>query len=82
MMQNIAKLLKIGKIGILPTDTIYGLVGSALSEKAVEKIYQLKGRAPYKPFIILIPDLNNLNYFSVKLDNKLKNFLKKFGQIL
>lgn len=42
-------LLKRGKIGVIPTDTIYGIVGSALNPKTVEKIYQLRKRALHKP---------------------------------
>lgn len=77
MDQNAIKILKEGGVGVLPTDTMYGLVGSALSKNTVDRIYRIKGRAPNKPFIILISDLNNLNYFSIKIDTKTKNFLKK-----
>ena len=37
---QIAKKLKNNEIGVLPTDTICGLVGSALSKKAVLRIYR------------------------------------------
>ncbi len=51
---EIEKILKSGGIGVIPTDTIYGLVGSALNKKAVRRIYQLRQRNPKKPLIILI----------------------------
>lgn len=41
---EIVALLKNGAVGIIPTDTIYGIVASANSEKAVERLYQLKQR--------------------------------------
>ena len=53
-MGNIVTILKQGGIGVLPTDTIYGLVGSALSQRAVKRIYKVRKRNPKKPFIILI----------------------------
>lgn len=44
-IEQIIKLLKNGWVGVLPTDTIYGLVGSALSQKAVEKNLSPKKQA-------------------------------------
>ncbi len=61
----------------MPTDTIYGLAGQALSPQAVEKAYDLKGRTPDKPFIILIAGIEDLALFDIKLDPKTKAFLKK-----
>ena len=40
--KEIIKILKNGGIGVIPTDTIYGLVGSAFSKIAVERIYKIK----------------------------------------
>ena len=57
------KILKTGGVGILPTDTLYGLVGSAFSPEAVEKIHRLKKRAPKKPLIVLISDWQDLEKF-------------------
>ncbi len=71
------KMLQIdeGGIGIIPTDTIYGIVGSALNEKAVERIYQLRKRNLDKPFIVLISELDDLDKFGVKLTQQQKDFL-------
>ncbi len=74
---EIEKILKKDGIGILPTDTIYGLVGSAFSKKAIEKIYKIKQREKNKPFIILISSLKDLKLFGIKLDKKRIAFLKK-----
>lgn len=67
--------LNSGYIGILPTDTIYGIHVKALSKTAVEKVYGLKKRGTKKPMIILISSLKDLKNFQIKLDNKIKNFL-------
>ena len=76
--QNIINTIKASGIGVLPTDTIYGLVGLALHKKAVEKIYKLKKRSPQKPFIILIAEIEDLKKFGVALDKPAKNILDKF----
>lgn len=69
MKKNIEKIIKILKddgVGVMPTDTIYGLVGSAYSKKAVEKIYQIKKRDKNKPFIVLISSIFDLEKFGIK----------------
>ena len=59
-------MLKKGGIAVMPTDTLYGVVGSALSRTTVERIYELKGRNEKKPFIILILKIADLEKFGIK----------------
>jgi len=54
-----------GATGVLPTDTLYGLVASAMVPSAVEHVYYLKGRDDTKPCIILVPDEAALLQFGV-----------------
>lgn len=68
--------LKEGQIGVIPTDTIYGLVGSALSERVVKRIYKVRKRNPLKPLLILISSLNDLKQFDVALSSEDKKMLK------
>lgn len=74
---KVAGLLKKGEVGVMPTDTIYGIVGSALKPDVVENIYRLRGRTPNKPMIILVSGLNDLNDFNILLSKEQRNFLKK-----
>ncbi len=67
-LHKAARLLQRGKIAVIPTDTIYGLVCSALEPETVEKIYQLRKRQPSKPFIILVSSIKDLNLFNVEPD--------------
>lgn len=62
-----AKLLKAGGVGIVPTDTLYGLCANAHSKPAVERVYRLKGRDDTKPFIVLISLIDDLKQFGIKL---------------
>lgn len=61
----------------MPTDTIYGIVGSVFSKKAVEKIYRVRKREKNKPFIILISSFGNLKKFDVNIDHQRLEILKK-----
>lgn len=77
MKPQIIDLLKSGKVGAMPTDTIYGIIGLALNQKAVEEIYELRKRAADKPLIVLISDLNDLNLFNIRLTKEQKEFLEE-----
>lgn len=55
MLQSI----RAGAVGILPTDTVYGLVGRAIDEKAVTRLYALKDRHA-KPGTVIAADIDQL----------------------
>lgn len=78
MSGEVATIIKSGGIGIFPTDTLYGLVGSAFSKEAVEKIYKIKNRDSKKPLIVLIGDIDELSKFGISLDSATKIALEKF----
>lgn len=42
-----------GKVLAYPTETVYGF-GGAVDEKSVQALVDLKGRAPGKPFLVLV----------------------------
>jgi L-threonylcarbamoyladenylate synthase len=75
---ELIRILKHGGIGVLKTDTIYGLVGSALNSKTVARIYKLRHRHPGKPMIVLIGSVGDLRRFSIKINSKTKKILNKF----
>lgn len=64
---EIIRLLKQGKAGLLPSDTIYGLSAKALDKAAVSKLHKLKDRSTHKPFIVLVSDLKMLDLLSISL---------------
>lgn len=76
-MDEVIDVLKNGGIAIIPTDTIYGIVGSALNPQTVERIYKLRKRSLDKPFIILISSIDDLSRFEIILTSTQKEFLKR-----
>lgn len=73
-----AEMLKQGAIGVIPTDTLYGIVACALNEEAVTRVYELKGRTLTKPCIILIPSFANLAEFGIQLTQERQKVLSKY----
>ena len=54
------KILKAGGIIAFPTDTFYGLGANPYNRIAVDKIYEIKGRDPEKPLLLLIDSVTKL----------------------
>ncbi len=75
---QVIEILKKGGVGVMPTDTLYGLVGGAFSRKAVKRIYKIKKRDKKKKFIVLISSFKDLKKFNIKIDKNLEIFLKRY----
>lgn len=59
------KLSKPGTVGVIPTDTVYGLVARAADEAAVTRLYALKGRE-HKPGTIIAANIDQLVELGIK----------------
>lgn len=84
MMWNVANLIKVlqdNGVVVMPTDTIYGIVGKAQNETVVNRIYSIRKRNLDKPCIILIGDIDELKKFSVILSEEQKSKLKEYWPI-
>lgn len=68
--QEITKILQNDGVGIIPTDTVYGLVCLAKSMSAVKRLYDLKSRV-HKPGTVLAADIKQLSNLGIK-----KSYLK------
>ena len=69
--------LKAGGVIIFPTETLYGLGASALDEKAVQRIYQIKKRSENKPFPVIIGEPSQLDMLLEDTSNAILEFIKK-----
>jgi L-threonylcarbamoyladenylate synthase len=72
---KVTELLKNGGVGLLPTDTIYGLSAIALNEQAVRRVHELKGR-DNKPLILLISEINQLEELGIQKEQA--NIIKEY----
>jgi len=62
-LEKALETLQSGGIILYPTDTIWGVGCDATNPEAVEKVYQLKGRAKDKSLIILLENDNRLSSY-------------------
>ena len=56
-VQRAGELLRAGELVALPTETVYGLAASALDERAVGRIFQVKGRPAHNPIIVHVASI-------------------------
>jgi L-threonylcarbamoyladenylate synthase len=62
---KLIELLKDGAVGVLPTDTVYGLVCSAANADSVQRLYGLKSR-DHKPGTIIAANIDQLVALGIK----------------
>ena len=60
-----AELLRQGGLVVFPTETVYGLGADAFNEKAVRRIYEVKGRPSNNPLIVHISSPDELEKVAV-----------------
>lgn len=78
VMKKAVRILKSGGLVVVPTETVYGILGNGLNEKTVEKLLKLKKRGRDKGFdLTLYPAEKIFKY--VKQTPLVGEVLKKFS---
>lgn len=77
-IKQAAELLKRDEVIAFPTETVYGLGGNALSTKAVEKIFEAKGRPSDNPLIVHIAEVSQLNGLVANISFLAKKLMEEF----
>ncbi len=73
-----AAIIKAGGVVAFPTDTVYGIGVSAFDRKAIEKIYDVKGRSQLKAIPILVGDVGDLDQITPPLPPTIKLIIDRF----
>lgn len=76
---QLINLLKRGKIGIIPTDTIYGLVCHFQNKSGISRILLIKQRSFAKQFPLLVASWEQLETF-IELTPAIKTYLLHLSQ--
>lgn len=72
----ISKAIKEGKVVVLPTDTVYGLIVDARSKKAIDKLFKIKNRRKTEPVPIFVQNIEEAKKIA-EINEKQEIFLKK-----
>jgi L-threonylcarbamoyladenylate synthase len=66
-IEKAAEALKAGQLVAFPTETVYGLGADAANEKAVSRVYSVKGRPTGHPLIVHISSIDQLDTWAVDI---------------
>ncbi len=64
-IERCAEALRGGAIGVIPTDTVYGIAALASDAGAVERVMRIKERAPDKPLPVQVASVRDANLLGV-----------------
>src|SRR3954470_15811304 len=78
LITYVAERLRAGQVVSVPTDTFYGLAVDPVNLRAVEQIYQLKGRQKHKPLSLLIASVSQGYELARDIDTSFDRLADKF----
>jgi len=64
-----------GKVAVLPTDTVYGLVAAPTHEAAIDKVFQLKNRPRDFNLPIMVAQADDLHDLGLEINKNAQNLL-------
>ena len=75
---GIAEMLNLGKVGVIPTDTVYGLAAHPRHAQSVERLYSITMRSEKKPIALLASSIAAIESFGFALNGKAKELAQRF----
>lgn len=76
-LRKAAEILKRGGVGIIPTDTVYGLCTLSSNWEGVKRIYRIKKRDIRKPLVLFLKERDEIEKFAV-VDGVAKKIMNRF----
>jgi L-threonylcarbamoyladenylate synthase len=77
-VNSLVNILNNSGIAVIPTDTVYGLVGDATNENVIKKIFLIKQRENSKPLLILISNFDMLKKYVKNISSLELGIINKF----
>ncbi|MCO6489052.1 MAG: threonylcarbamoyl-AMP synthase [Phaeodactylibacter sp.] len=72
------KLLKAEAVVAIPTETVYGLAGNALSPRAVSTIFEVKDRPSFDPLIVHTSHLERIAALATEMPEAARQLARRF----
>ena len=73
-----ARLIASGELVAVPTETVYGLACNGLDEKAVETVYETKGRPEVKPLALMLHKGASVTRYCTSVPRQARVLMQKF----
>lgn len=72
-----AELLRDGEVLGFPTDTVYGLAALATHDRAVRRIYEVKGRSLSQPLIVMVAEPEQVGAWA-EVDERARRYMERW----
>lgn len=77
-IDRLVTIINNGELAIIPTDTVYGIVGDATNIDVVHKVYEVKKRDYSKPLILMVSSIDMLKRYVDSINDKEKQLIRKY----
>ncbi|MBM3245658.1 MAG: threonylcarbamoyl-AMP synthase, partial [Candidatus Omnitrophica bacterium] len=77
-LKDAADIIRSGGLVIIPTETVYGIAANMLNKKAIERLYEIKGRPQEKHFSLHIDSKEKINEFAADISVQAWKLMGKF----
>jgi tRNA threonylcarbamoyl adenosine modification protein (Sua5/YciO/YrdC/YwlC family) len=77
-LQEAAQIIRDNGLVIIPTETVYGIAANMLSRRAIERLYEIKGRPQDKPFSLHIAAKEKTKDFAVDIPTAAWKLIDRF----
>ena len=77
-VERACALLERGAVGVMPTDTVYGLVALAGNRSAVARVFEIKGRPASKPVPVLVAGVEDASELTFAGGVKARRLMEAF----
>lgn len=74
---RVADLLRAGEVVGFPTDTVYGLAALATHERAVRRVFEVKGRSFSQPLILMVAEPEQVEAWA-HVDERARAYMRRW----
>lgn len=77
-VDKIVDVINEGGVVITPTDTIYGIMGDAMNEEVIKKVFEIKKRPFCKPLLLLMNSFEMVEQYTEEISEKERILMDRF----
>lgn len=75
---RLVEVINNGNIAVVPTDTVYGIIGDATNIDVIHKVYEVKKRDYSKPLILMVSSIDMLEKYVLEINDIEKKLIDRY----
>lgn len=77
-LQKAAEVLKTGGLVAFPTESFYGLAVNIMDPVAIRRLFEVKGRSPDQPILLLLGSVSDLERYAAQVPPLSRSLIRRF----